>query len=405
MRGLRIERRGPVGWLIFDRPSVGNAMDAAMLADLPLAWRELDADPDVRVIVNTGAGPAFQTGLDVRQLARDPAALREQSRRTKRAELRLTAGHNGVSKPVVAAVNGLCAGGGLHFVADADVVLAAGDAQFLDPHVSVGQASVYELIGLAHRGAVEPVARLGLTGRHERLDAARAYTLGIVSQVVPAAELADAAQSLAELVATHPAETLRATKRALWSALDVSRTASRGGPTEDGEGPMTAHAETFTYTEFATLRIERRGPVGWLLFNRPDQLNAMTNQMRDELATAWLELDRDPAVRVIVNTGEGRAFQTGVDVAEIASDGVGMERYRASMENFDVHFTAWHQRVAKPVIAAINGICAGEGSTSSPTPTWLSPRPTPSSPIRTSRSVRWWRSRPSACCARCRSNR
>ncbi|SHN46550.1 Enoyl-CoA hydratase/carnithine racemase [Cryptosporangium aurantiacum] len=376
-RGLRVERRGPVGWLIFDRPDVGNAMDAGMLDDLPAAWAELDADPEVRVIVNTGGGSAFQTGLDVRQLARDPGALREQSRRTKRAELRLTAWHNNVGTPVIAAVNGVCAGGGLHFVADADVVLAAESATFLDPHVSVGQASVYELIGLAHRGAVEPVARLGLTGRHERLDAARAHALGFVSQVVPDDTLAGAAQSLAEQIASRPPEVLRAAKRALWSALETPRTtalraaAPARTPASAATEPryrsvsertvMTAPSDTFTYTEFETLRVERRGPVGWLLFNRPDRLNAMTNQMRDELAVAWLELDRDPAVRVIVNTGEGRAFQTGVDVAEIASDGVGMERYRESMENFDVHFTAWHQRVAKPVIAAVNGVCAGGG--------------------------------------------
>ena len=107
------------------------------------------------------------------------------------------------------------------------------------------------------------------------------------------------------------------------------------------------------------LKLERHGPVGWLINNRPDQLNAMNNRMRDEFADAWLELDRDPAVRVIVHTGEGRAFQTGVDVQEIASDGVGMERYRKSVEDFDLHFTSWHQKVWKPVITAVNGICAG----------------------------------------------
>ncbi len=80
---LRVDRNGPVGWLVFDRPHAGNAMDARMMHELEPAWRELDADPDVRVIVNTGAGEAFQTGLDVTQLARDREALREQSRRTK----------------------------------------------------------------------------------------------------------------------------------------------------------------------------------------------------------------------------------------------------------------------------------------------------------------------------------
>jgi enoyl-CoA hydratase len=225
---LQVERRGPVGWLVFDRPDRGNAMDATMLAELERAWGELDADPDVRVIVNTGNGTAFQTGLDVAQLSRDPAALREQSRRTKRAELRLTAWHNGVWKPVVAAVNGTCAGGGLHFVADADIVVAASDATFLDPHVSVGQVTAYEAIGLARTSPMEPVVRMALTGRHERLDARRAYELGICSQVVdPPGGLRAAAQELAETIARNPPDLLAATKRALWGALEVGLTEAR----------------------------------------------------------------------------------------------------------------------------------------------------------------------------------
>src|SRR5439155_635162 len=84
----------------------------AMFAELERAWAELDADPDVRVIVNTGNGDAFQTGLDVRQLATDRVALREQSRRTRDFDLRLTAWHCSVWKPVVAAVNGVGSGAG-----------------------------------------------------------------------------------------------------------------------------------------------------------------------------------------------------------------------------------------------------------------------------------------------------
>jgi enoyl-CoA hydratase len=116
-----------------------------------------------------------------------------------------------------------------------------------------------------------------------------------------------------------------------------------------------------TYSNFDCLIVERDGPVGWLINNRPDQLNAMTAHMRDEFAVAWKELDADPEVRVIVHTGAGRAFQTGVDVTEIATDGVGMERYRQSVADFDLHFTSWHQQVWKPVITAVNGICAGGG--------------------------------------------
>ena len=246
---LVVERRGHVGWLIFDRPDVGNAMDATMLAELERAWTELDADPEVRVIVNTGNGPAFQTGLDVRQLSRDPDALREQSRRTKRAELRLTAWHNQVWKPVIAAVNGTCAGGGLHFVADADIVLAATDATFLDPHVSVGQVTAFEAIALVRKSPMEAVVRMALTGRHERITAERARQLGILSEVIdPPERLRDAAQELAEKIARNSPTAMAHTKRALWGALELGLTdACRAGAKElvamwghpdQAEGPL-----------------------------------------------------------------------------------------------------------------------------------------------------------------------
>jgi enoyl-CoA hydratase/carnithine racemase len=218
---LVVERRGPVGWLVFDRPDRGNAMDATMLAELERAWVALDGDDDVRVIVNTGNGTAFQTGLDVVQLAEDRDALREQSRRTRDAALRLTAWHTDVWKPVIAAVNGVCAGGGLHFVADADVVVMASDATLLDPHVSIGQVSAYETIGLARKSPMESIMRMALTGRHERITAARAYQLGICSQVVdPPSALRDAVQSLGETIALTPLNELRSKKRALWAALE-----------------------------------------------------------------------------------------------------------------------------------------------------------------------------------------
>lgn len=231
---LRVERVGPVGWLVFARPEAANAMDATMLDELERAWQELDADPAVRVIVNTGEGSSFQTGLDLRQLSRDPEALREQSRRTKRAELRITSWHNQVWKPVIAAVNGTCAGGGLHFVADADIVLAASSATFLDPHVSVGQVTAYEAIGLTKKMPVEAVLRMALTGAHERITAQRAYQLGMLSQVVdPPERLRDEAQALAEKVARNSPAAMGATKRALWGALEAGLSdACRAGAKE-----------------------------------------------------------------------------------------------------------------------------------------------------------------------------
>ena len=225
---LEVFRAGHVGWLVFDRPEAGNALDATMFAELESAWALLDADPDVRVVVTTGNGASFQTGLDVRQLARDPAAMREQSRRTKRSELRMTAWHCGVWKPVIAAVNGMCAGGGLHFVVDADIVIVASDAAFCDPHVSIGQVTAYETIGLARKVAMEAVMRLALLGRHERVSAYRAHELGVCSQIVdPPSELRAAAQALGETIAQHDPQFLAATKRALWGAFETSRSAAQ----------------------------------------------------------------------------------------------------------------------------------------------------------------------------------
>jgi enoyl-CoA hydratase len=231
---LLVEREDHIGWLVFNRPEAGNAMDATMLAELERAWQELDADPQVRVIVNTGEGDAFQTGLDVRQLARDRDALREQSRRTKRAELKLSAWHNGVQKPVIAAVNGVCAGGGLHFVADADIVVASSNASFLDPHVSIGQVTAYEAIALVRKSPMEPVVRMALTGRHERITAERARQLGILSEVIdPPERLREAARELAGKIARNSPAAMAATKRALWGALEAGLTdASRAGSAE-----------------------------------------------------------------------------------------------------------------------------------------------------------------------------
>jgi len=225
---LQVDRVGPVGWLVFDRPDSANAMDALMFDELERAWAELDADDDVRVIVNTGAGKAFQTGVDVAQVASDRDALREHSHRTRDATLRFTAWHCGVGKPVIAAVNGVCAGGGLHFVADADIVIASSNATFVDPHVSIGQVVAYEGITLARKGPVESVMRMALVGRHERMTAARAYQLGFVSQIVdPPERLREKAQALAETIAQTAPEVLVASKRALWDALEAAEAKGR----------------------------------------------------------------------------------------------------------------------------------------------------------------------------------
>jgi enoyl-CoA hydratase len=119
-------------------------------------------------------------------------------------------------------------------VADADIVIAASDAQFFDPHVSVGQVVAIEAIGLMKKMPVEAVMRMAFLGRHERMSAQRAYELGMISQVVdPPEQLRLEAQSLAEKIARNSPAAMRATKKALWRALELGLTdACREGANE-----------------------------------------------------------------------------------------------------------------------------------------------------------------------------
>lgn len=231
---LIVERHGPVGWLINNRPDALNAMNNTMRDEFALAWRELDDDPEVRVIVHTGNGRAFQTGVDVTEIATDGMGMERYRESMEQFDVHFTAWHQQVWKPVICAVNGICAGGGFHWVADSDIVIAASDAQFFDPHVSVGQVVAIEAIGLMRKMPAEAVMRMAFVGRHERMGAQRAYELGMISEVVdPPERLREAAQELAEKIARNSPAAMAATKRALWQALETGLTdACRAGARE-----------------------------------------------------------------------------------------------------------------------------------------------------------------------------
>jgi enoyl-CoA hydratase len=234
LESLKLERRGPVGWLINNRPDQLNAMSARMRDEFAVAWTALDRDPEVKVIVHTGEGRAFQTGVDVAEIASDGVGMERYRRSVEEFDLHFTAWHQQVWKPVITAVNGLCAGGGFHWIADADVVIAASDAQFFDPHVSIGQVVSLEAIGLIRKMPVEAVMRMAFVGRHERLGAPRAFELGMISQIVdPPERLREEAQALAEKIARNSPAAMRATKRALWGALELGLTdACKAGAAE-----------------------------------------------------------------------------------------------------------------------------------------------------------------------------
>lgn len=231
---LKVERHGPVGWLIFNRPEQLNAMNSTMREELADAWLELDGDPEVRAIVHTGEGRAFQTGVDVAELASDGLGMERYRESVEAWDLHFTSWHQEVWKPVITAVNGICAGGAFHWVADADIVIASSDAQFVDPHVSVGQVTSIEMITLLRKMPVEAVMRMALVGAHERMSVERAYELGMLSQIVdPPERLREAAQELGETIAKNSPAAMAASKRALWSALELGLTdACRAGATE-----------------------------------------------------------------------------------------------------------------------------------------------------------------------------
>ncbi|KRA24670.1 enoyl-CoA hydratase [Microbacterium sp. Root61] len=193
-----------------NRPTRANALDATLIRALRELWPQVATDTRLRCVVLTGAGNAFCAGADVAMLA----APRIEIGATAAAELSFVPGPH-LNIPVIAAVNGVCAGGGLHFVADADIVVAADVARFIDPHVSVGQVSGLEPIELLMRMRRDLVARMALLGSKEVLDATTAQAAGLVSQVVAPGDLLPMAMSLAAQIAQGSPEAQRVTRQIL----------------------------------------------------------------------------------------------------------------------------------------------------------------------------------------------
>ena len=242
-------------------------MNARMRDEFQVAWQALDADPAVRVIVHTGEGRAFQTGVDVNEIASDGEGMQRYRESVENFDFHFTAWHNEVWKPVITAVNGMCAGGAFHWIADSDIVIAASDAQFFDPHVSIGQVVSIEAIGLMKRMPVEAVMRMAFVGRYERMSAARAYELGMISEVVdPPDRLRAVAQELAEKIArTRPPRWLR-------------RSARRGARWSWGSR-MRAVRDRASSCRCGGIRTRRKGPV----------------RSREKREPRWQTLDESPA--------------------------------------------------------------------------------------------------------------
>jgi enoyl-CoA hydratase/carnithine racemase len=214
-----------VAWVTLNRPDVHNAFNLAMQRELSSVWRGLRRNDDIRVAVLTGAGTkAFCTGVDRTEMmgSTDPevTGLTSTPFMYDDPGKLLSPKANDLWKPVIAAVNGMAAGGAFYLLGEVEFIIAAESATFFDPHVSFGMTAAYEPIHMLARMPIGEVMRMSLLGNRERMSAQRGYEVGLVQQVVPDAELHEAARWAAEAVAEAPTLAVQGTVRAVWAGKE-----------------------------------------------------------------------------------------------------------------------------------------------------------------------------------------
>ncbi len=247
---LTLARADGVATLTLNRPDAYNALDLALGRDLFHAVLEVDDDPAVRAVIVTGAGKAFCAGGDVKGFAdnldRIGALIKELTTYLHGAVSRLCR----TEKPVIMAINGIAAGGGMSLALAGDLVLAAESARFTMAYSKIaatpdGSSSYYlpRLVGL--RRAME----LYFTNRV--LTAREAQEWGLVTRVVPDAELAAAAQALGRELAQGATKAFGGAKRlfhqSTWESLETqmeleAQAIAASGRTEDFRAGVTAFA-------------------------------------------------------------------------------------------------------------------------------------------------------------------
>jgi enoyl-CoA hydratase/carnithine racemase len=215
---LRSDVVDGVATVTLDRPDRLNSFDTTMTRELAALWRGLRVDDAVRAVVLTGAGErAFCTGIDRGDVIPQPSGPWMMD------DPGLSIGPKTADcwKPVVAAVNGMACGGAFYLLGEVETILAAEHATFFDPHVTYGMTAAFEPIHMAGITPFTEIMRLSLLGNYERMSAARAHQIGMVSEVVPGAELAARARELAAIIASQPKLAIEGTVRAIWSTRSM----------------------------------------------------------------------------------------------------------------------------------------------------------------------------------------
>ena len=210
-----------VATITLNRPDRHNAFNMTMARELKQLWQAVKTDADVVCAIVTGAGEkAFCTGMDIADVASGEARGSGRLAREDAPWFQLTAIQNKCWKPVITAVNGMVVGGGLHFIADSDLIVASETATFFDTHVKVGLIAGIEAVGLTRRIPLEAVLRMALLGGSERMSAEEARRLGLVGEVVPPEQLLPRARELADKIAQHSPTALARSKQVIWEGLD-----------------------------------------------------------------------------------------------------------------------------------------------------------------------------------------
>jgi enoyl-CoA hydratase/carnithine racemase len=248
---ITVSSHGPhVRIVTVDNPSKANAMSRDMLAELADVWKQLDSDPTCRAIVVTGAGDrAFTAGADV---SGDLSASEETAATITRALLKTEP----FPKPIIAAVNGACLGGGIELLIAADIRFAAPHATFGLPEV---RWAIYPFGGAAakliHQIGHVHAMKLLLTA--DNIDVDEAVRIGLVNEIVPAEQLMERALATADVIAANSPMAVQAVKR--FVATGIAEQAQSREPFEQALGDAVRTSPDFA-EGIAAFR-ERRQPT------------------------------------------------------------------------------------------------------------------------------------------------
>lgn len=258
---ITYEVDGHKATITLNRPQALNALSPHMITELRAAYDEAESDDNIWILIVTGTGRAFCTGADAKQIPEDGKVINERAYLSTydqwEAPQEGTPPFRRMAKPVLAAINGICCGAGLDWVTTGDIVIASDTATFFDPHVSIGLVAGREMVRLARVLPRNIALRMALTGKHERMDAQRAYDLGMISEIVDHDRLLERAHEIADMVNSNAPLAVRGTRLAIHKTLDL--------PLNEAEILAEAFRERNLHTqdslEGPKAFVEKRAPV------------------------------------------------------------------------------------------------------------------------------------------------